>query len=73
VLLTTGGYDGKSMDKIDRGEADLIGYGKLFISNPDLVKRLRLNLPLNPYDYSTFYTTTEKGYIDYPLYDRSSL
>ncbi len=46
--------------------ADLVAFGKLFISNPDLVERLRLNAPLNPYDQATFYGGGAKGYTDYP-------
>ena len=38
----------------------------LYISNPDLVKRIAANRPLNPYDRSTFYGGQEKGYTDYP-------
>ena len=45
---------------------DLVAFGKPFISNPDLVRRLREGAPLNPWDKSTFYGGGEKGYIDYP-------
>ena len=46
--------------------ADLVAYGVPFIANPDLVERFRTDAPLNTPDQSTFYTSTEKGYIDYP-------
>lgn len=46
--------------------ADLVAFGKLFISNPDLVRRLRENAPLQPADKNTFYGGGEKGYTDYP-------
>ncbi len=46
--------------------ADLIAFGKPFISNPDLVERLRRNAPLNPFDQATFYGGDAKGYTDYP-------
>jgi N-ethylmaleimide reductase len=46
--------------------ADLVAFGRPFISNPDLVERLRLGAPLNPADQETFYAGGEKGYIDYP-------
>lgn len=49
--------------------ADLIAFGKLFISNPDLVERLRLNAPLNEPDPATFYGGDERGYTDYPCLD----
>lgn len=50
----------------------LIGYGRLFISNPDLVHRLYEGLPLNKYDRDTFYAMTDKGYTDYPSYADAS-
>lgn len=49
-----------------RGEADAAAWGKLFIANPDLPRRLRLNAPLNDPDNATFYGGTERGYTDYP-------
>ncbi|WP_418511228.1 alkene reductase [Corallibacter sp.] len=51
---------------IENGEADLVAYGKPFISNPDLVERFENNLDLSEWDSDTFYTTGEKGYTDYP-------
>jgi N-ethylmaleimide reductase len=48
---------------------DIVAFGKPFISNPDLVNRLRRNLPLNfKLDASTLYTPGEKGYTDYPIF-----
>lgn len=52
--------------------ADLICFGRPFISNPDLVERLRAGAPLTPPDTSTFYAGDEKGYIDYPAMDRAA-
>ena len=49
-----------------RGHADLIAIGKPFISNPDLVERLRRDAPLNKWDAASFYGGGEKGYTDYP-------
>ena len=48
------------------GEADLIAFGKPFISNPDLVERLKKGAPLNEWDKATFYGGGAKGYTDYP-------
>ena len=48
------------------GEVDAVAFGKLFIANPDLPKRLATNAPLNKPDSSTFYSGGEKGYADYP-------
>ena len=51
---------------IAQGDADLVSYGKLFISNPDLPERFRLNAPLNPFNPATFYGGGAEGYTDYP-------
>lgn len=54
---------------IRKGHADLVSFGKLFISNPDLVNRFRMNAPLNPWNEDTFYSEGIEGYLDYPLLD----
>jgi N-ethylmaleimide reductase len=51
---------------LESGAADLIAFGKAFISNPDLVERLKKGAPLNPWDKNTFYGGGAKGYTDYP-------
>lgn len=51
------------------GKADLIAFGKLFIANPDLVTRFRLNAPLNKLDAKTLYGGNDRGYTDYPVLD----
>ncbi|MCE9650939.1 MAG: alkene reductase [Parvibaculum sp.] len=48
------------------GTADAVAFGKLFISNPDLVRRFRQNAPLNPWQMETFYAPGPAGYTDYP-------
>lgn len=50
------------------GEADLIAFGRPYISNPDLVRRLREELPLAALDANTLYGGDERGYTDYPAY-----
>lgn len=66
TLISAGGHSRESAQTtIARGDADLVAFGRLYISNPDLVKRFALNAPLNPYDRSTFYGGDEKGYTDY--------
>ena len=52
--------------RIDEGHADAVSIGRLFIANPDLVKRIALRAPLNPGDPSTFYSGGAQGYVDYP-------
>lgn len=51
--------------------ADAIVYGKLFLANPDLPKRFKLDAELNDWDESTFYQGDEKGYIDYPTLEEA--
>lgn len=48
------------------GLADLIAFGRNFLANPDLVKRIELGAELNEPDPDTFYTPGPEGYIDYP-------
>jgi N-ethylmaleimide reductase len=68
TLITNGGYVRETGDAIlNSGNADLVSFGKLFISNPDLPKRLELNAELNSPDPKSFYATDEKGYTDYPF------
>jgi 2,4-dienoyl-CoA reductase-like NADH-dependent reductase (Old Yellow Enzyme family) len=51
---------------IEAGEADAVGFGKLWIANPDLVERFRAGAELNQPNIETFYTHGPEGYIDYP-------
>ena len=51
--------------------ADLIAFGRPFISNPDLVERLRSNAPLNELDPTTLYGGDEHGYTDYPFLNQA--
>lgn len=53
--------------RIAGGHADAVSIGRLFIANPDLVKRIALDAPLNRGDPATFYAGGERGYTDYPV------
>lgn len=67
LYVANGGYDGPSGEQaIKEGRADAIAYGRAFLANPDLPKRLQRRAPLNAPDQATFYGGTERGYIDYP-------
>ncbi|MCB8883813.1 alkene reductase [Acidisoma cellulosilytica] len=69
-IIAAGGFDQASAEAIiEGGDADLVAFGRHFIANPDLVRRFRDGLPLNPYDRTTFYYGGSKGYTDYPLYE----
>ena len=48
------------------GEADAVAFGQLFIANPDLPDRLKLNAPLNVPQPETYYHPGAEGYVDYP-------
>jgi N-ethylmaleimide reductase len=70
VLISAGGFTGEAAEAaIAAGHADAIAFGRIFISNPDLPRRLRHGYPLTPYNRATFYGGEEKGYTDYPVYD----
>ncbi len=74
VLIGAGGFTPDTATAaIDGGIVDAVAFGRSFISNPDLPRRLELNAPLNPYDRTTFYSPGAEGYIDYPaLADESA-
>ncbi|WP_334112302.1 alkene reductase [Paucihalobacter sp.] len=55
---------------IEAGFADMVAFGKLYISNPDLVERFKTNAPLAEWNEDTFYTPGKKGYIDYQFLDK---
>lgn len=65
--IANNGYDKALAEQaVANGHADAVAFGRPFISNPDLVHRLRSGAPLAPADKNTFYGGGEKGYIDYP-------
>ena len=67
LYIANEGFTQQSAEKIiESGEADAVAFGKLFIANPDLPERFRLNAPLNQPNPETFYGKGEKGYTDYP-------
>jgi N-ethylmaleimide reductase len=67
AYVANNGYDLALANKVlAANAADLIAFGKPFISNPDLVERLKAGAPLNEPDKATFYGGGAKGYTDYP-------
>jgi len=65
------GYDrDMAQEALASGRADIVAFGRAFISNPDLVERLRRGAPLNAWDKTTFYGGGEHGYIDYPALEQ---
>jgi N-ethylmaleimide reductase len=64
-FILAGGFDATSAEKaLNRKQADLIAFGRPFLANPDLIKRMQVNAALNALDLPTFYTPDSKGYTD---------
>lgn len=65
--IANNGYDRQmAFQAVASGAVDLVSFGRPFISNPDLVRRLRDDAPLNALDASTLYGGGATGYTDYP-------
>jgi N-ethylmaleimide reductase len=74
TLVIGGSFDlASGQAAADSALADLIGMGRAFLSNPDLVERLRKGLPLNPPDHTTFFSPGAKGYTDYATIQQGAL
>jgi 2,4-dienoyl-CoA reductase-like NADH-dependent reductase (Old Yellow Enzyme family) len=71
ILIANEGLTLESAQQLlDAGDADAISFGKDFISNPNLPHRLRMQVPLNPFDTTTFFHSQADprvGYTDYPI------
>ena len=66
-FIAAGGFDRDSAEAaLSEKRADLIAFGRPFLSNPDLVARMKAGTALAAPDMSTFYTPGPKGYTDYP-------
>jgi N-ethylmaleimide reductase len=69
TLIYAGKYDGeRARAAIEAGWADMIGFGRPFVANPDLPNRLRHGHPFAPHDPATLFGGGEKGLTDYPVY-----
>ena len=72
AYIANEGFDLETAEAaVASGEADAVGFGKLFISNPDLVVRLGRGAELNPWKLETFYSPGPEGYVDYPALELS--
>lgn len=69
TFIAAGGYGRENGNNaISQEHADLIGFGRLFLANPDLPKRFELDAPLNKYERDSFYNGDPVvGYTDYPF------
>lgn len=70
TILISGGFNPQSaQETIENNLADLVGFGRPFIGNPDLVERIKNNWEINTnLDTTTFYSSEAKGYTDYPTF-----
>lgn len=68
-FLSAGGFNrAEGNDAVRTGRADVVVFGRHFLANPDLPKRIALCAPLNKYNRATFYTQDPVvGYTDYPF------
>ena len=67
TLMANGGYDfASAQSAIQSGRLDAVVFGKLFISNANLVDRFSTGRALNSVDFTTLYTPGPAGYTDYP-------
>ncbi|GGF68232.1 alkene reductase [Wenyingzhuangia marina] len=67
TIIINAGFDKEKAEEVLKsGNADMVAFGKPFISNPDLVERFKNNKELADWDEETFYTPGKKGYVDYP-------
>jgi N-ethylmaleimide reductase len=72
-VMLNGGYTQEMAENhIENGYADLISFGRPFISNPDLVTRMKEEAPLNDLNPDTLYTPGEEGYTDYPTLEKET-
>lgn len=69
-LISAGGFEPNTAEAaVAAGTVDAVAFGRHFVSNPDLVLRIKDRLPLTPYNRDTFYTFDAVGYTDYPAYE----
>ena len=72
TIITNGGYEKESGNEAIAKEADLVSFGRLYIANPDLVQRFKVDAEFNEPNPKTFYgrgdnENAEAGYTDYPF------
>ncbi|MBB3178773.1 alkene reductase [Variovorax sp. Sphag1AA] len=73
-IIAAGGFDRDGAQAIiEKGDADLVAFGRHFTSNPDLPYRLQHNLPLTPYVRAAFWGGDEKNYSDFPTYEEAQV
>ena len=67
AIMLSGGYDRERAEAdLQSGAADMVAFGRPFISNPDLVERMKGGIALVEANQATFYSPGKEGYTDYP-------
>jgi len=70
TTIASGGFNKeKAEEALTENKGDLVAFGRPYLANPDLVNRLQNDIELNAPDFDTFYTSGEKGYVDYPAHN----
>lgn len=65
-IIGAAGYTPDSAEAaLNNGDVDLVAFGRAYVGNPDLVARVRKNVPFTDSDVNTWYTPGDKGYLDY--------
>jgi N-ethylmaleimide reductase len=73
TMIAAGGFEPDTAEAIvASGTLDAVAFGRHFVANPDLPRRIREGLPLARHDRRTFYTFDARGYTDYPGYDAAA-
>lgn len=73
AIIVAGDYNNERAGKALESVADLVAFGRPFLANPDLVDRLRKNLPFNQPNYNLLYTPAAEGYLDYPIFENAAV
>ena len=72
-MITNNGLRAETAQAVlDAGRADAVSFGRGFIANPDLVERMRNGWPLAKPDFARLYVGEDRGYTDYPVWERAA-
>ena len=73
VYMANNGYDrAMAIEAVESGAAELVAFGRPYIANPDLTKRLEKDAPLNEGNQKTYYGGGREGFTDYPFMDEEN-
>ena len=73
IYMANNGYDrAMAIETVESGAAELVAFGRPYIANPDLAKRLEKNAPLNEGDHKTYYGGGREGFTDYPFMEEEN-